>query len=84
MTGTLHVLERANPAARRLHSQRIEYEDMPERGRRFVCRATGCLFKTDSVVSCAEASGAVFFHTRHTAYLLERDAHEEAPCPPSA
>lgn len=75
MIGVLHVLERAHPAARSLHAQRIEYADLPKRWERFWCTtAWGTEFSTDRVEIDPQPAGerSVFFKTRHTAYRLEK------------
>jgi hypothetical protein len=74
MLGILYVLERPHPGARRLASQQVEYDDPPKRWERFVCTpASGGKFKTDRVEAEPQLHGeALYFATRHTAYLLER------------
>lgn len=75
MLGILHILERPHPAAKRLASQQIEFQDPPRRWERFRCQtAYATAFATDRLEldpSFVDDS-SVFFRTKHTAYILQR------------
>ncbi len=73
MKAELSVLQARYPDAPRLHSQRVDCPAWPLLHERFLCVAEGRPFSTERVVHVTPLQGrAVYFTTKHTAYLIER------------